>query len=84
MKNYVVLYALSTCAWCKKTHFFLEDNNIEHDVIAVDLLTDEEKKVVREELGKYNPRRSFPTVVIGNEKVVVGYEEDLLKEYLNL
>lgn len=84
MKHVVQLFALSTCAWCKKTHFFLEDDNVDHEIIAIDLLEENDKKNARETLGKFNPRRSYPTTIIDNNKVVVGYEEDQLKEYLDL
>jgi ferredoxin-thioredoxin reductase catalytic subunit/glutaredoxin len=83
-KQKVVLYALSTCGWCRQTHFFLEDNNIEHHVIAVDMLKEEEKKQAREYLGKFNPRKSFPTVVIDDKIGIAGFHEDKLREALGL
>jgi hypothetical protein len=36
------------------------------------------------QLEKWNPRRSFPTVVINEEKCIVGYKEDDIKEALGL
>ncbi len=32
---------------------------------------------------KYNPHRSFPTLVINNEKCIVGFKEDEIREALD-
>ena len=80
----VKLYALSTCAWCKKTKKFLDDNGIEYDLTYVDLLEGEEKKQAIQEVREWNPRRSFPTVVIDEAKSVAGFKPELLKEALGL
>lgn len=84
MTNRVRLYALSTCGWCRKTHLFLEDNGVPHEVIAVDQLDEEERRRAREELARYNPRRSYPTVVIDGKDVVTGYDEERLRKLLDL
>ena len=80
----VKLYALSTCAWCKKTKKFLDDNDVEYDVTYVDLLEGEEKEQAIQEVREWNPRRSFPTVVIDEAKSVAGFKPELLKEALGL
>ncbi len=36
-----------------------------------------------EDVKKFNPKCSFPTIIIG-EKVIVGYKEDEIKEALGL
>ena len=37
-KGKVVLYALSTCEWCKKTRLLLEDLKVDFSYIYVDLI----------------------------------------------
>ena len=49
----------------------------------MDLLESEERKAILADVKKFNPRCSFPTIVIG-EKVIVGYKEDEIKEALGL
>lgn len=80
----VKLYALSTCGWCKKTKRFLDDHNVVYEYEYVDLLTGDEKDRVMTEVARWNPRRSFPTVVVDDSEVVVGFREDLLREVLGL
>jgi len=36
------------------------------------------------ELERWNPRRSFPTVVVDDTEVVVGFKEGRLREVLGL
>ena len=79
----VKLYALSTCAWCKKVKRFFAEHNIEYEGIDVDLLAGDEKQAVRAQVREVNPRLSYPTTVIGDE-TLVGYDEDRLKEVLGL
>ena len=81
MKRAVKLYALSTCAWCKKTKKFLNEHEVDYDFEDVDLLDGEEKAAVRAEVAKHNPRVSYPTIVInGGERVIIGYDEEKLRE----
>lgn len=80
----VMLYALSTCGWCKKARTFLDDNDIEYDHVYVDLLKGVEKDRVLEIVRKWNPKASFPTIVVNDQEVVAGFKEDQLREVLGL
>ena len=80
----VMLYALSTCGWCKRTKRFLDENDVEYDLVYVDLLKGEEKEQVLDEVRKWNPRTTFPTIVIDDEKSVRGFKEEQLREALAL
>ena len=80
----VMLYALSTCAWCKKTKRFLDENDVEYDLAYVDLLKGDEKEQVLSEVRKWNPRCSFPTIVVDDARSVAGFKEARLREVLGL
>jgi len=80
-KGKVLLYALSTCGWCRKTKELLEELGVEYSYIYVDLLEGKEKDDIVDEIRKWNPRCSFPTLVINDKKVITGFKEDeILKE----
>ena len=81
-KGNVVLYALSTCGWCKKTRMLLEDLGVEFNYVYVDLTEGEERSKVMEDVQQWIPQLSFPTVVINNKDVIVGFKEDQIKEKL--
>ena len=76
----IKMYALSTCGWCKKTKAFLNDHNVKYAYIDVDLLPMEEMEHIRTEQLKHNPSGSFPTIVIDQEKCIVGFDEQQLLE----
>jgi glutaredoxin-like protein NrdH len=80
----VRFFALSTCGWCKKTKRFLDAHNVNYEIDYVDLLTGAEKAQVMAEMERWNPRRTFPTVVVDDNEVVVGFREDRLREVLGL
>jgi glutaredoxin-like protein NrdH len=82
--GHLVLYALSTCPWCKKTKKLLDDLGIEYHYTDVDLLTADEKDEVMGIVRKWNPRSSFPTLVINDNLCIVGFEEDKIRQALKL
>jgi len=83
MSEDVKIFSLSTCSHCKATKRLLGECGIKYEFTDVDLLKGEERKAILEDVKKFNPRCSFPTIVIG-EKVIVGYKEDEIKEALGL
>ncbi|OGO17604.1 MAG: NrdH-redoxin [Chloroflexi bacterium RBG_16_50_11] len=81
-KGKVMLYALSTCGWCKKTRELLAELGVEYDYTYVDLLKGEEQNAVIKEIQKYNPACNFPTLVIDSKKCIIGFKEDDIREAL--
>ena len=82
-KGEIIMYALSTCGWCKKTKRLLDEIGVEYYYTDVDLLKGEERAEAMKEVEHWNPHRSFPTLVINNE-CIVGYREDEIKEAIGL
>ncbi len=82
-ENNVKIYSLSTCSHCKSTKKLLSECTVEYDFVDVDLLEGEERKAILEDVRNFNPKCSFPTIVIGG-KVIVGFKEDDIKEALGL
>lgn len=80
--HHLVLYALSTCGWCKKARAFLGDNDIAYRFVYVDLLEGNELEKVFSEVKRLNAQRTFPTLVIDDEDVVVGFNESTYKDKL--
>lgn len=79
-KGKVVLFALSTCGWCKKTRALIEDLDADYEYVYVDLLKGEEREEVVEMVKKWNPQLSFPTLVVNDDKTIVGFKEEEIKE----
>ncbi|MGQ9473824.1 MAG: glutaredoxin family protein [Candidatus Caldatribacteriaceae bacterium] len=81
MMKTIMLYALSTCPFCKMTKRFFESQNLPFDYVDVDLLEPTEKEKTVQKVQEISGRRAFPVIVIG-DKVIVGYDELKIKEAL--
>ena len=79
----VKIYSLSTCSHCKTTKKYLKDCTVKYEFVDVDLLEGEEREAILEDVKKFNPRCSFPTIIIG-DTVIVGFKENDIKEALGL
>jgi glutaredoxin len=75
-------YFLSTCGWCKKTRGLLDSLGVEYSYLYVDLLEGEDEREAVEELKRWNPKATFPTIVIDRSRAIVGHDEDSLREAL--
>ena len=76
----VMLYALSTCQWCKKTKDLLKEMGIAFNYQYVDLLEGKEQDTAMNELEKWNPQGSFPTLVINNKSCIIGFREEEIRK----
>jgi glutaredoxin-like protein NrdH len=81
-RGVVMLYALSTCGWCRMTRELLTELGVKFSFVYVDLLTGEEQQKVVGEMQKFNKKYSFPTLVINNQKVIIGFRDDEIREAL--
>ncbi len=81
-KGKLLLYALSTCVWCKKIKTLLNNLGVAYDYVDVDQLSETEKEKVMEKMRRWNPRGSFPTLVVNDEKVICGFDETRIREIM--
>lgn len=79
----VKIFTLSTCSHCKATKRFLNENGIAFEFVDVDQLQGTQRENILKEVVKYNPQRSFPTIIIG-DKIIVGFKEDDIREALGI
>jgi glutaredoxin len=80
----VILYTLSTCAWCRMTKQFLKDHNIEYEYIDVDLCEEEDKQKIREHIQSKGGPLSYPTIIVDDNVLITGFRTDKLREALQL
>jgi len=83
-KGKIMLYALSTCAWCRKTKELLGNLGVEYSYVYVDLLEDDDQSNTMDEVKHWNPKCSFPTLVINDKTCIVGFKEDEIKKALKI
>jgi len=77
----IFMFTLSTCVWCMKTKKFLKDLGIKYSYIDVDLLDEQGLKDIDKEFSHWNPKHSFPTIVINNERSILGFQEEEIRKF---
>jgi len=77
-----MLYALSTCGWCARTKELLRSLGWNLIIRMFDLLEGKEQDDAMNEIEKWNPKGSFPTLVIRDSMSIVGFREEEIREAL--
>lgn len=79
----VMIFALSTCQWCKKTKALLNNLGLGYDFVDVDLLQGTDQDEAYDAMGKIDPTAGFPLIIInGGEHYIAGYNEPKIKKLL--
>jgi glutaredoxin-like protein NrdH len=76
----IMLYALSTCGWCRMTRELLEKLGVQYDYLYVDQSQGKEKDDAMSAVTTCSPSPSFPTIVIDSGKCITGYRENEIRE----
>jgi glutaredoxin len=80
-KGDIILFAISTCGWCRLTRELLDGLGVDYKYVYVDLLEGETKKEANKEVSRWNPDQSYPTIII-NKKCIIGFQEDEIRRLL--
>ncbi|TSC86433.1 MAG: glutaredoxin-like protein [Parcubacteria group bacterium Gr01-1014_8] len=74
----VTIYSTPTCHFCREAKNFFDDNKVAYTDynVASDM-------VKRKEMIQKSGQMGVPVIYIG-DKLVVGYDQDQLKQLLNL
>lgn len=83
-KHKVMLYALSTCVWCRMTKQFLKDSDVEYEYVDVDLSTEEDKEKIRKHIQSRGGNLSYPSTIVDDKILITGFRKDKLKEALEI
>ena len=83
-KHKVLLYALSTCGWCKRAKQNLKDLEVEHEYIDIDLCNIQDKEAIRKDILSKGGILAYPTIIIDDEILLTGPSREKLREVLEL
>ncbi len=80
----IKVYALSTCAFCKKALKFLRENSISFSYVYIDEFDFDKKSRIKNGLReKYKKDIGFPFLVLDGEKIIIGFTEaDYIKTFI--
>ena len=81
----LTLYALSTCAFCKRAIDFLKAHDLDFRYIYLDKIDVEVKRSIKAELKeKYESLPVFPVLTIRDERALSGFREDEYRRTLDI
>ena len=83
-KHKILLYAISTCGWCKRTKKFLKDNDVEFEYIDIDRSSSEDKQEARKDIQNRGGLLAYPTIIIDDKILLTGASMDRLREVLEV
>ncbi len=83
-KHRVFMYAISTCAWCKRAKKLLEDNKIEYEYVDIDLCSREDREKIRNDILSRGGHLSYPTIIVDGKIMITGFKEHRIKEALEI
>jgi glutaredoxin len=73
----LTLLSLSTCGFCASARKYLEGRKLAFRYLELDDIPPEEKAEIKSEFrDKFGRRPSFPSLVIDNERFLVGFIKD--------
>jgi glutaredoxin len=81
----VIVFALSTCAFCRKAISFLKDNDVAFRYIYLDQVDVEKKREVKADLkGRFESVPVFPLLVVDEDVALSGFTESEWREAVGL
>jgi len=78
----VSLFALSTCGHCKAVKKLLAEL-VPYELVEVDLLEGDARTEAMAQVKQYNPRCTFPIVIIGGA-IIIGHREEAIRQALRM
>jgi len=82
-KHTIIVYALSTCGFCKRSLAFLDANKMEYSYIYMDKIPletkNEAKRILKE---RFHQDIAFPFAVVDDKDTLVGFIEADWKQTL--
>ncbi|MFZ7132376.1 MAG: glutaredoxin family protein [Eubacteriales bacterium] len=70
----IVLYALSTCVWCKRTKHLLDELGVAYRYIYIDLENEEDQAAIEKDLERFDADVTYPTMIINDDMCIKGFD----------
>jgi glutaredoxin len=83
-KHNVLMYAISTCGWCKRAKKMLNDMDVEYEYVDIDLSSWEDRQKIRQDILSRGGRLLYPTIIIDNKTLLTNPPESKIREVLEI
>lgn len=79
----VRIFTISTCVHCRALKKMLDEHHVPYEFTDVDLMPKEERDSFIAAIIRFNEKKTFPVVMIGN-KAIVGFQEQVIRKELGI
>ena len=83
-RHKILMYAISTCGWCKRAKRTLNGMKVEYEYVDIDLSNSEDKEAIRTDITRRGGRLLYPTIIINDEILLTNPTEKELREALGI
>ena len=63
---------------------FLNDNGVEYEYVDVDLCSQQDRNLIRQDIQNRGGRLAYPTIIVDHEILLTGASPDKLREVLEI
>ena len=80
----VLIYAISTCLWCKRAKKFLIDQDVEYNYVDLDQCNVEDRSKIKKDILARGGQLSYPVIIIDDEILINGFRVDKIRDALEI
>jgi len=80
----VLMYAISTCIYCKRAKKWLRDQDIEYLYVDIDLCNAEDRATIRKDILARGGQLIYPVIIIDDDILINNLRINKLKETLGI
>ena len=80
----VLIYAISTCIWCKRAKKFLRDQDIEYKYVDIDQCNVEDRSKLKKDILARGGQLSYPVIIIDDKILINNFQIDKIRDALGI
>jgi glutaredoxin len=80
----VLIYAISTCIWCKRAKKFLRDQDIEYKYVDIDQCNVEDRSKIKKDILARGGQLVYPTIIIDDKILINNFRIDKIRDALGI
>lgn len=80
----VLIYAITTCIWCKRAKKFLRDQDIEYKYVDIDQCNVEDRSKIKKDILARGGQLVYPTIIIDDKILINNFRIDKIRDALGI
>ena len=83
-KHKVLIYAISTCIWCKRAKKFFRDQDIEYKYVDIDQCNVEDRSKIKKAILARGGQLVYPTIIIDDKILINNFRIVKIRDALGI